>query len=82
MYVDAILRYVDFPIRQALNSDRENLMRAALNSHRESASDWNRFRKEAMSPPGAWTYWIFPYAGALIADAFRAVYSRLHRDTH
>jgi len=51
-------------------------MHATLKSAQEFTR--NRFRKEAMSPPGTWTYWMFPYAGVLIADAFRAIYSRLH----
>ncbi len=55
-------------------------MHAALKSSEETAIGRNRFRKAAMSPPGTWTYWVFPYAGALIRDAFRAVYSRLQRD--
>jgi hypothetical protein len=54
-------------------------MHAALKSSEETARGWNRFRNDSMSPPGTWTYWVFPYAGALIVDAFRAVCSRLHR---
>ena len=55
------------------------LVGAKVHSDLQSASGLSRFRKEAMNPPGTWTYWVFPYAGAVIADAFRAFYARLRR---